>query len=95
MVNVKKRKGRVVIDSDSEDSASDDNLDEVGQQFSNLVPDCWRVLSCQQFWDEANVLTNWLLSQVFGLAAVFSCSSYSLHIIPNELSVSPRLLCDM
>uniref|UniRef100_A0A1A8ING2 RNA polymerase-associated protein RTF1 homolog n=1 Tax=Nothobranchius kuhntae TaxID=321403 RepID=A0A1A8ING2_NOTKU len=28
MVNVKKRKGRVVIDSDSEDSASDDNLDE-------------------------------------------------------------------
>lgn len=30
MVNVKKRKGRVVIDSDSEDSASDDNLDQVG-----------------------------------------------------------------
>ena len=29
MVNVKKRKGRVVIDSDSEDSASDDNLDQV------------------------------------------------------------------
>ncbi|XP_012727700.2 RNA polymerase-associated protein RTF1 homolog isoform X1 [Fundulus heteroclitus] len=28
MVNVKKRKGRVVIDSDSEDSASDDNLDQ-------------------------------------------------------------------
>lgn len=31
MVNVKKRKGRVVIDSDSEDSASDDNLDQVGE----------------------------------------------------------------
>ena len=29
MVNVKKRKGRVLIDSDSEDSASDDNLDQV------------------------------------------------------------------
>jgi len=29
MVSVKKRKGRVVIDSDSEDSASDDNLDQV------------------------------------------------------------------
>lgn len=43
MVNVKKRKGRVVIDSDSEDSASDDNLDEVGQNFSSLVPDCCRV----------------------------------------------------
>ncbi|XP_047202140.1 RNA polymerase-associated protein RTF1 homolog isoform X1 [Girardinichthys multiradiatus] len=28
MVNVKKRKGRVVIDSDSEDSGSDDNLDQ-------------------------------------------------------------------
>ncbi|KAG7256909.1 hypothetical protein CRUP_036155 [Coryphaenoides rupestris] len=28
MVSVKKRKGRVVIDSDSEDSASDDNLDQ-------------------------------------------------------------------
>uniref|UniRef100_A0A671L2P9 Plus3 domain-containing protein n=1 Tax=Sinocyclocheilus anshuiensis TaxID=1608454 RepID=A0A671L2P9_9TELE len=28
MVNVKKRKGRVVIDSDSEDSASGDNLDQ-------------------------------------------------------------------
>uniref|UniRef100_A0A3Q3W647 RNA polymerase-associated protein RTF1 homolog n=1 Tax=Mola mola TaxID=94237 RepID=A0A3Q3W647_MOLML len=28
MVNVKKRKGRVVIDSDSEDSTSDDNLDQ-------------------------------------------------------------------
>ncbi|XP_005746573.1 RNA polymerase-associated protein RTF1 homolog isoform X2 [Pundamilia nyererei] len=28
MVNVKKRKGRVVIDSDSEDSASDDNFDQ-------------------------------------------------------------------
>lgn len=28
MKNVKKRKGRVVIDSDSEDSASDDNLDQ-------------------------------------------------------------------
>lgn len=34
MVNVKKRKGRVVIDSDSEDSASDDNLDQVGSHFS-------------------------------------------------------------
>lgn len=33
MVNVKKRKGRVVIDSDSEDSASDDNLDQVGADF--------------------------------------------------------------
>lgn len=33
MVNVKKRKGRVVIDSDSEDSASDDNLDQVGVIF--------------------------------------------------------------
>lgn len=33
MVNVKKRKGRVVIDSDSEDSASDDNLDQVGAHF--------------------------------------------------------------
>lgn len=33
MVNVKKRKGRVVIDSDSEDSASDDNLDQVGAAF--------------------------------------------------------------
>lgn len=33
MVNVKKRKGRVVIDSDSEDSASDDNLDQVGARF--------------------------------------------------------------
>lgn len=31
MVNVKKRKGRVVIDSDSEDSASDDNLDQVNK----------------------------------------------------------------
>lgn len=28
MVNVKKRKGRVVIDSDSDESASDDNLDQ-------------------------------------------------------------------
>lgn len=34
MVNVKKRKGRVVIDSDSEDSASDDNLDQVGVIFT-------------------------------------------------------------
>jgi len=34
MVNVKKRKGRVVIDSDSEDSASDDNLDQVGISFT-------------------------------------------------------------
>lgn len=34
MVNVKKRKGRVVIDSDSEDSASDDNLDQVGVMFT-------------------------------------------------------------
>lgn len=33
MVNVKKRKGRVVIDSDSEDSTSDDNLDQVGVRF--------------------------------------------------------------
>lgn len=33
MVNVKKRKGRVVIDSDSEDSASDDNLDQVRARF--------------------------------------------------------------
>lgn len=32
MVNVKKRKGRVVIDSDSEDSASDDNLDQVSRR---------------------------------------------------------------
>lgn len=37
MVNVKKRKGRVVIDSDSEDSASDDNLDQVGADFSIAV----------------------------------------------------------
>lgn len=34
MVNVKKRKGRVVIDSDSEDSASDDNFDQVGVIFT-------------------------------------------------------------
>lgn len=48
MVNVKKRKGRVVIDSDSEDSASDDNLDQVGAHFSSLVlTDC--LLSCPQF----------------------------------------------
>lgn len=40
MVNVKKRKGRVVIDSDSEDSASDDNLDQVT-----------RLASCQHFGD--------------------------------------------
>lgn len=33
MVNVKKRKGRVVIDSDSEDSASDDNLDQVRMNY--------------------------------------------------------------
>lgn len=33
MVNVKKRKGRVVIDSDSEDSASDDNLDQVKKSW--------------------------------------------------------------
>lgn len=48
MVNVKKRKGRVVIDSDSEDSASDDNLDQVGTHFSDFDT-CDRVLSCQQF----------------------------------------------
>ena len=36
MVNVKKRKGRVVIDSDSEDSASDDNLDQVGALLSDF-----------------------------------------------------------
>lgn len=35
MVNVKKRKGRVVIDSDSEDSASDDNLDQVFTLFKH------------------------------------------------------------
>lgn len=35
MVNVKKRKGRVVIDSDSEDSASDDNLDQVRRRTSD------------------------------------------------------------
>lgn len=34
MVNVKKRKGRVVIDSDSEDSASDDNLDQVKTRYN-------------------------------------------------------------
>lgn len=48
MVNVKKRKGRVVIDSDSEDSASDDNLDQVGAHFFILLPR-HRILSCQQF----------------------------------------------
>lgn len=48
MVNVKKRKGRVVIDSDSEDSASDDNLDQVGAHFSDFVTTD-RPLSCQQF----------------------------------------------
>ncbi len=48
MVNVKKRKGRVVIDSDSEDSASDDNLDQVGAHFSDFVLTD-RKLSCQQF----------------------------------------------
>lgn len=36
MVNVKKRKGRVVIDSDSEDSASDDNLDQVKKKVDIL-----------------------------------------------------------
>lgn len=36
MVNVKKRKGRVVIDSDSEDSASDDNLDQVRRFLRGL-----------------------------------------------------------
>lgn len=40
MVNVKKRKGRVVIDSDSEDSASDDNLDQVGVIFT-VFPHRW------------------------------------------------------
>ncbi len=39
MVNVKKRKGRVVIDSDSEDSASDDNLDQVGAHFFPILPE--------------------------------------------------------
>lgn len=48
MVNVKKRKGRVVIDSDSEDSASDDNLDQVGARFSDFATTD-RSLSCQQF----------------------------------------------
>lgn len=33
MVNVKKRKGRVVIDSDSDDSVSDDNLDQVRKYY--------------------------------------------------------------
>lgn len=47
MVNVKKRKGRVVIDSDSEDSASDDNLDQVGSHFSDLVV-FNLTLKCQQ-----------------------------------------------
>lgn len=53
MVNVKKRKGRVVIDSDSEDSASDDNLDQVGVIFT-LFPTggFW---SWQQFQADANV----------------------------------------
>lgn len=48
MVNVKKRKGRVVIDSDSEDSASDDNLDQVGARFYFAWAGC--LLSCQLFF---------------------------------------------
>lgn len=47
MVNVKKRKGRVVIDSDSEDSASDDNLDQVGIHAS-LSCAKRAMLSCKQ-----------------------------------------------
>lgn len=51
MVNVKKRKGRVVIDSDSEDSASDDNLDQVGHSFSpHTLPIGRFFLNSQQFW---------------------------------------------
>lgn len=45
MVNVKKRKGRVVIDSDSEDSASDDNLD---QELLSLATKRKRVDSDEQ-----------------------------------------------
>lgn len=53
MVNVKKRKGRVVIDSDSEDSASDDNLDQVGVIFTLFpIGGFW---SWQQFEADANV----------------------------------------
>lgn len=53
MVNVKKRKGRVVIDSDSEDSASDDNLDQVGANLS----DCYNssLGTLPPLWGEANV----------------------------------------
>lgn len=47
MVNVKKRKGRVVIDSDSEDSASDDNLDQVGIPFPYIDAN-GSMLSCKQ-----------------------------------------------
>lgn len=53
MVNVKKRKGRVVIDSDSEDSASDDNLDQVGATFYC----CYKssLVAMSTLSDEANV----------------------------------------
>lgn len=54
MVNVKKRKGRVVIDSDSEDSASDDNLDQVRALFYDFVTTDL-VISCQHFWGEASM----------------------------------------
>lgn len=55
MVNIKKRKGRVVIDSDSEDSASDDNLDQVGARFFFSRFSSKGFAKLLLLWGEANV----------------------------------------